>query len=77
MTFSSPRKVRHDDVNENRCEWRKTSFCWIENEEDFDFIDPSILLQFERNTISIEKIQKEIFNFDDKGGKFLYLFVVI
>lgn len=40
-----------------------------ENEEDFDFIDPTILQQFQRTGISIEKIQKEIFNFDDKGGK--------
>lgn len=38
-----------------------------ENEEDFDFIDPAILQQFERASISIEKIQKEIFNFDEKG----------
>lgn len=38
-----------------------------ESEEDFDFIDPSILQQFQRTSISIEKIQKEIFNFDEKG----------
>lgn len=45
---------------------RLKSHPWTENEEDFDF-DPTILQQFERATISIEKIQKEIFNFDEKG----------
>lgn len=39
----------------------------IENEEDFDFIDPSILSQFQHTSISVEKIQKEILNFDEKG----------
>ncbi|KAG5677299.1 hypothetical protein PVAND_007068 [Polypedilum vanderplanki] len=38
-----------------------------EEEEDFSFIDPAILQQFRRfSVISIEKIQKEIFNFDEK-----------
>lgn len=46
---------------------------FAENEEDFDFIDPSILKQFQRTSISIEKIQKEIFNFDEKGGKSFYV----
>lgn len=45
-----------------------------ESEEDFDFIDPSILKQFQRTSISIEKIQKEIFNFDDKGKKNFFNF---
>ncbi|CAG9799302.1 unnamed protein product [Chironomus riparius] len=35
-------------------------------EEDFDFIDPGILQQFKQQKVSIEKIQKEIFNFDEK-----------
>lgn len=38
-----------------------------DNEEDFNFIDPSILQQFSRTSISIEKIQKEIFNLEEKG----------
>lgn len=39
----------------------------LENENEFDFIDTSILQRFQRNNISIEKIQKELFNFDEKG----------
>jgi hypothetical protein len=42
-------------------------YNFTDNEEDFDFIDPSILEQFKRTSISIEKIQKDIFNFDEKG----------
>lgn len=42
-------------------------FSLSDNEEDFNFIDPSILQQFTSTSISIEKIQKEIFNFDEKG----------
>lgn len=44
-----------------------------ESEEDFDFIDSSILQQFQRTSISIEKIQKEIFNFEEKGKPQLVL----
>lgn len=55
----------------NDCQYlvvsRQFSCFPIENEDDFDFIDPSILKQFQRTSISIEKIQKEIFNFDEKG----------
>lgn len=48
-----------------------TNFCFpLENCEDFDFIDPSILQKFQRMNISIEKIQKDLFNFDDKGNIF-------
>jgi hypothetical protein len=39
-----------------------------EEEEDFSFIDPAILQQFQSfSVVSIEKIQKEIFNFEEKG----------
>lgn len=44
-----------------------TNFFFTDNVEDFNFIDPSILQQFSSTSISIEKIQKEIFNFDEKG----------
>lgn len=43
-----------------------------ENEEDFDFIDPSILSQFQHTSISVEKIQKDILNFDDEDDEDIY-----
>lgn len=46
------------------------NFLTENDEDDFNFIDPSILKQFKRTSISIEKIQKEILNFDDKGSFF-------
>ena len=43
------------------------SLIVLENGNEFDFIDTSILQRFQRNNNSIEKIQREIFNFDEKG----------
>jgi hypothetical protein len=54
--------------NEIAAHTENETFHSTENEEDFDF-DPTILQQFERATISIEKIQKELFNFDEKGER--------
>lgn len=45
----------------------KKKIIFSENEDDFDFIDPLILKQFKQANISIEKIHKDIFNFDAKG----------
>lgn len=52
----------------NNCEFFSRTNS--ESEEDFDFIDPSILQQFKRTSVSVEKIQKELFNFDKKGKNY-------
>lgn len=68
MTFLSPKKVNKTIQALTAGNLKISLPKQLENEEeDFDFIDPAILEQFKQQTISIEKIQKEIFNFDEKG----------
>lgn len=52
-------------------------YVTLGNKNEFDFIDTSILQRFQRNNISIEKIQKEIFNFDEKGENIQYHYLSI